>query len=46
MIGGLLDALAHEEHQSYWLTSRGDPAAVHNRKLASEWLVQRGLPWD
>jgi len=39
-------ALAHEEHASWWITHRGDPAAHHNRKLASDWLAQRGLPWE
>jgi hypothetical protein len=39
-------ALAHEEHASWWLTHRGDPAAFHNRQLASEWLAKRGLSWD
>jgi hypothetical protein len=39
-------AVGHEEHASYWLTHRADPAAVHNRKLAGAWLAKRGLTWD
>ena len=39
-------ALAHEEHASWWLTHRSDPAAEHNRKLAAEWLANRNLTWD
>ncbi len=39
-------ALAHEEHASWWLSHRSDPAAQHNRRLAGEWLAKRNLTWD
>ncbi len=39
-------AIAHEEHASWWLSHREDPAAQHNRRLAADWLGKRGLTWD
>ena len=39
-------AIAHEEHGATWQGRRNDPSALHNRKLAGEWLAKRGLTWD
>jgi hypothetical protein len=39
-------AIAHEEHQSWWLSHRSDPGERHNVKLAEEWLAKRGLVFD
>ncbi len=39
-------AVAHEQHQSWWLSHRSDPGARHNVKLAEEWLAKRGLVFD
>lgn len=39
-------AIAHEEHQSWWLSHRSDPGERHNVRLAEEWLAKRGLVFD
>jgi len=39
-------AIAHEEHGATWQGRRSDPSALHNRKLAGDWLAKRGLSWD
>jgi hypothetical protein len=39
-------AIAHEEHGATWQGRRNDPSALHNRRLAADWLGKRNLTWD
>lgn len=47
MVGGqqLFYLAAHEYHYGYWTRNRQNPASVHNRTLAEQWLGTRGLKW-